>query len=248
MTTFILQPLATCTLSHKPSWQNRNGKIDRSACFELRASSLWRHADFTEYKKGKREAASDITITARFLIQLADKHHPHQLQGDNRTSKTNVFKDRFQESGVGSQGLTPTPLKGGGWGVGVEIPVANPNKGATRTKMLGLWESWRQTVVIERWRLHKNLAQHFLICPTCNNKSLKLFLPLCTKQEMQDADIAEAWLKQLDVHQQIKRTPLLPAIITHRAKLINRYGILFRDERKLVCSKCLGLRYGQVRK
>ena len=136
---------------------------------------------------------------------------------------------------------------GGGEGVGVKIH-SNPNKGASRTKMLGLWEAWQQTIRIERHRLHKNLAQHFLICPTCNNKFLKLFLPLCTKTEMLDADTAEAWLNQLDFQQQIIHTPLPAWLMAHRASLINRYGLLFRSERKLICRKCLNLRYGQVRK
>ncbi|MCH8823868.1 MAG: hypothetical protein IH984_10210 [Planctomycetes bacterium] len=274
MTTFF-DPPTLGTLNTKQSWLNRSGKVDRSACFELKASSLWPHAEFKLFSRGKREAASDITINARFLTQLMDKHHPHQLQGDKRTTKTNAMKERGQESGcsesavagVRFQGLIPPPFKGGGKGVG-SFFSSNPNKGATRTKMLGLWESWQQTIRIERQRLHKNLAQHFLICPnspslipppfkgggkgvgssSCQGRSLKLFITLCTKAEALDADLAEAWLNQLDTHQQLNHTPLPPSLMAHRASLINRYGLLFRAERKLVCRKCLKLRYGQVRK
>ena len=183
-----------------------------------------------------------------------DQHLPHQLQGDQRTTKTNAMKDNF---------LSPSPPGRGVRGEGLFLSP-NPNKGATRTKMLGLWEAWHQTIRIERWRLHKRLAQHFLICPNspsllspsplgrgvrgedlhsspCQGKSLKLFIPLCTKAEALDADLAEACLNQLDIRSTITQTSIVP-------NLINRYGLLFRNERKLVCRKCLNLRYGQVRK
>ncbi|MCH7849135.1 MAG: hypothetical protein IIB53_12315 [Planctomycetes bacterium] len=121
-------------------------------------------------------------------------------------------------------------------------PALNPNKGAPQTKFLGLWEHWSQTIRIERWRLHDRLAQHFLMCPSCNQKFRKLFMPMCTREETRDADLAQAWINQLDAHQRVK-----PSLTAHRATLLDRYGLLFTTGRRLVCRKCLGLRYGQVR-
>ena len=86
------------------------------------------------------------------------------------------------------------------------------------------------------------------MCPSCNQKFRKLFMPLCTPAEARDADLAEAWINQLDARCTITRAPLPPSLMAHRASLLDRYGLLFRNERRLVCRKCLGLRYGQVHK
>ena len=151
--------------------------------------------------------------------------------------------------------LPPLPL-GEGRGEGLQrkhirthlpTPALNPNKGAPQTKFLGLWEHWSQTIRIERWRLHDRLAQHFLMCPGCDQKFRKLFMPLCTNDEARDADLAEAWINQLDAHQRIGRAPLPPSLMAHRSSLLDRYRLLFTTGRRLVCRKCLGLRYGEVR-
>ena len=127
-------------------------------------------------------------------------------------------------------------------------PALNPNKGAPQTKILGLWEHWSQTIRIERWRLHDRLAQHFMICPGCNQKFRKLFMPMCTEAEAHDADLAEAWINQLDVRCRITHAPLPVSLMAQRASILDRYGLLFTTGRRLVCRKCLGLRYGEVRK
>ena len=267
MTVFLpLPPLLS--LKSRPSWVNRASRIDRSACVELRASDVRRHATFPtpgapgfpgfpqarttrgrygarnpDIVRGFREAETEINIRARFLARLMRKDLPQQLQGDRRTTKANVMRPSCQQSAVQDQRATRRHAR-----VHLSGPAANPNKGAPQTKMLGLWEGWSQTVTIERWRLHDRLAQHFLICPNCDHKFRKLFMPLCTKVEAIDADVAEAWISQLDTRAKLKRTPLPPSLMADRALLVNRYGPLFRAARRLVCRHCLGLRYGQVRK
>jgi hypothetical protein len=179
----------------------------------------------------------------------------------------------------------------------------NPNAGATRTKKLGLYaagdnaglaEEWRQTIRIERWRLHERLAYHYLTCPfgsnlpsragrragregsstssslrdsvspslpsstsslrlsissslrpPCLRRVTKLFLPLCTEAELLDAELAEGWIKLLDATAAASRIPLPRELLAHRAKLIDRYGLLFGGStRPLRCRNCLKLRYG----
>ncbi len=244
----------------QPSWVNRAGRIDRSACVELRASDVWRFAEFATIAHpchhgarnpglvhGYREAASEINVSARFLARIQHNRRPRHLQGDLRTTKSNAMRQSV---------LPPLPLgEGGGEGLQRKHirthnpePALNPNKGAPQTKMLGLWEGWSQTIRIERWRLHDRLAQHFLICPACDQKFRKLFLPMCTKDEARDADLAESWIDQLEARCRFTRTPLPPSLMAQRASLFDRYGLLFRDERQLLCRNCLGLRYGEVRK
>jgi hypothetical protein len=40
--------------------------------------------------------------------------------------------------------------------------------------------------------------QHFLICPRCEKKFSKLFMVLCTHQEVADAELAEGWIARCD--------------------------------------------------
>ena len=217
---------------------------------------------------GYREAASGINVSARFLARRQHNRRPQHLQGDLRTTKSNAMKGHL---------LPPLPLgEGWGEGlqrkhsrVHLSQPAPNPNKGAPQTKMLGLWEDWSQPIRIERWRLHDRLAQHFLICPnspsllspsppgrgvrgegsstSCLNKVRKLFMPMCTTEEARDADLAEAWINQLDARYRLTRAPLPASLMAQRASLLDRYSLLFTTGRRLVCRNCLGLKYGQVR-
>ncbi|MCZ6851480.1 MAG: hypothetical protein O7F17_07560 [Planctomycetota bacterium] len=181
------------TLNQRPSWVNLTGRVDRSACLELRASEVWPHVRFTaparEAASGRRtlpvpaafkEASGTLQISAQFLYRLNISRLPRRLRGDLRTPKSNVMR-RHHTSVPGpaawGEGQLPSPP---GREVGGEAsprkhlrlhdpgPAFNPNKGATFRwggKMLGLWADWSQTVRVERWRLHERLAQHFLICP-----------------------------------------------------------------------------------
>jgi hypothetical protein len=273
------------TLDQQPSWVNRAGRVDRSACVELRAGDIWRDVPKDQWrslpspigrgvggegggevvkrrafartntltpalshrKRGKtrshREAHATFTIDARRLARLHDTRLPQQLAGDFRTRKSNAMRSHIIVDHVSF--------------------AANPNRGATRCKKLGLWsgrepfysispttrDGWAQMVRIERWRLHEKLAQHFLICPRCKRKYLKLFLVLVREEEMRDAHLAEGWINMFDA---LRDAPGSPGslrtdrrLLEFRAKLINRYGLLFRD-RGLLCKKCLNIRYGEV--
>ena len=240
----------------QPSWVNRAGCIDRSACVELRASDVWPFAVFATIAHpchhgarnrglvhGYREAASEINVSARFLARIQRNRRPRHLQGDLRTTKSNAMRRSHQRSAISSQQESRRHRRDHNPG-----PALNPNKGAPQTKFLGLWEHWSQTIRIERWRLHDRLAQHFLICPGCDQKFRKLFMPMCITEEAHDADLAEAWINQLDARCRITRAPLPSSLMAQRTSLRDRYGLLFTTGRRLVCRKCLGLRYGQVRK
>lgn len=255
------------TLGEQPSWQNRAGRIDRSACAEIRASNLWKHITTGEPlrpRSGRRRdvARSDLTIrghrnseidrvgddaarrkrfafhlTARYLSQLQDRFTPRQLQGDDRTTKSNAMRHKRIEA----RGMHHKKLHNR------QQATPNPNKGASREKFLGLWEDWSQDINIIRCKLHDKLSQHFLICPGCKQRALKLFLPLCTRDEARDADIAELWIDAIDDFYRSLRRPMPAEIMTTRAALINRFGLLFREGRVLKCRRCLGLRYGEKR-
>jgi hypothetical protein len=257
--------LATLTL--KPSWVNRAGSIDRSACCEIRASELWRLIDSSGWKpvrsRNGPEAQGSVTITGRMLRDFHDHRLPFELIGDRRTAKSNVMKGRVKD--------------------------ANPNKGASREKKLGLWaageigfpdQGWTQTLRVERWaRGNSKLAksdkgtkrqrektaedhpvplslcpsvtpsnQHFLICPQCHNKFVKLFLPLTTQAEENDAELAEGWIRLIQAHPRFRlQLDRNQALRTRFDRITARYGLLFRS-RRMLCRKCLGLRYGEVKR
>ncbi len=233
------------TLELPPSWVNLAGRVDRAACLELRASEVRHDATFktarTCRKPGRRvakarvcrEAVGTITISVFDLLDIHNRRKPRLLSGDYRTAKANAMRytpgkppshpdQRATQRRPGrDHGLTP-----------------NPNKGVSRNKMLGLDELWTQTLTLERWRLHERLAYHFLICPGCNEKYKKLFLPLCTEAELRDADVALTWPQCNEPR--IRQNASLKA---QASTLMDRYGLLF-GPRRLLCRHCLGIRYG----
>jgi len=229
------------TLHTRPSWHNGAGRIDRSACVELRASDVHPTVLFPPPRRHNRtkglETATTATVTARFLSELHDHRVPRHLVGDLRTSKSNVMRRPNQPVRTDKHIRLHEPG-----------PAINPNKGATRTKMLGLWADWSQNIRIERHRLHERLAQHFLICPLCKKKYVKLFMPMCTREEARDADLAEPWINRLDAFFQRTRRAMPADVLHQRAEVIARYGVLFEEGRRLLCRKCIGLRYGALHK
>ena len=56
---------------------------------------------------------------------------------------------------------------------------------------------WSCPLTIEKHQLHPRLAQHFFLCPRCNARSLLLYLPLCSRQEHQDALLAHTHIQLL---------------------------------------------------
>jgi hypothetical protein len=237
------QPPALKTLLRQASWLNRAGRVDRSACCELRASEAWPHASMksapTSGKRGSRrasarvwrEAAGECKISAAYLASLHDQRKPRTLIGDWRSGKSNAMRDGDKRR----KADTPAPRRHD-----APMPDAilqhNPNKGACWTKKLGLWTDWSQTTRVERWRLHPRLAQHFLICSGCGQKFGKLFMPLCSIAEGHDADLAEGWVRMIDRIHDETCLPIPPPFIAHRSKLIDRYGALFQG-RRLLCVK-----------
>lgn len=206
-----------------------------------------------------RLAAGTIIMHVEWVRRLHMKRQPFALQGDYRTAKSNAMKHPHLINGE--------PMREQSW------PL-NPNRSASRTKKLGLWTGWeagyetlgpwRQTLRIERWQRRSNKSkskttrtettppgsppshQHFIICPRCEAKVSKLFMVLCTLEEVIDAEFAEAWIAHVDAQHQATRLAPPTQRLKLRARIIDRYGLLFRA-RRLVCRSCLNVRYGQVR-
>ncbi len=258
-------PFDLPSLHTKPSWHNRAGRVDRSACLALPASALWRHADFQPARNFQgRTARARYLLTAHELNDHIAHARPRQLVGDQRTSKSNAMRHPHR-------GSLPSP----------HARIPNPNRGPARTKRLCLPFDWTQELTIERWafpmdekktprslsrlrtakeRLDKIAkdsskdreelrlmlsiprprTQHFLICPACNEKFVKLFLPQCTQREVDDSALAQAYLRDRAL-----RFPNAPGD-PQEAHLVARYSILFHP-RQLKCRHCLGLRYGEAR-
>lgn len=201
-----IPPLDPPTLRTQPSWTNRAGRVDRSACSVLRCATLWRDAEYGPADRVARglEAQGRITLNAERLDFLVRTRTARTLRGDRRTQKSNALKQR-------------------------RSPRAE----------LRLPDGWTQTLIIERWRLHERLAQHFFACPRCGERALMLFLPRCTAEEVRDARFAAAYL-HLYQDELIRRSRF-----DIRDSLLSRYAPLF-PPRPLLCRKCLGVRYGDV--
>ena len=92
------------TFFPQPSWQNRSGRIDRSACLELRISDVKAHADLRPVSASPQpgrqrpqsrvllEAAGIVTITADDLLRYHNRRQPRHLSGDYRTAKSNAMR------------------------------------------------------------------------------------------------------------------------------------------------------------
>jgi hypothetical protein len=287
-----IPPPRLATLDTKPSWHNRAGRVDRSACFVLSAMQSWRrvHADDWTYRyakpppdtwgssrgqptyapwlKGKVDRYATLTYWARDLWTLHKFEQPYPLQGDFRSTKSNALRAhilRDQSTRHEHEQRNDAVLGQG--------PI-NPNRGVgfNHHKMLGLDCMWQTTIRIERYVQHAKLKQHFLVCPVCGHNTTaamlriagpatrgvsaishtkpkklppgrvtKLYLPICTPQEYDDARTAELWLR---THCHPNR-PWPPVAV----QLIERYGELFEGQhaRQLRCRQCLGLRYGEVK-
>ena len=236
------QNLPLPTLHTKPSWHNRTGRPDRSACAVLNATDIDYQAHYQptpHYYRNARcptppppnpkkpIAVGTATVDAYTLLHTIRWELPHQLQGDLRTKKANALKSRYD------------PIPG--------EPTANPNRGATRTKILGLPactlphpHGWQQTITVHRVHLHTTLKMSYILCPRCKKRARKLFLPLCTEQEYLDARLAHAAINMFRA-----RHPNAPGT-QEEADLIKRYSALF-PPRSLLCKQCLNLRYGEAK-
>ncbi|MFK7789108.1 MAG: hypothetical protein AB8C95_06360 [Phycisphaeraceae bacterium] len=276
-------PPKLATLNTKPTWHNRAGRVDRSACLTLTAAKHWRHLtdrawtyryparQSIRHAKGKCDRFADLRYWARDLWTLHKNEQPYPLQGDFRTTKSNAMRAHSTRNNFTQriQGQRNAPIHGDG--------TINPNRGVGFNfyKRLGLDCMWQTNLRIERYVQHANLKQHFFVCPVCDDKNdseiaatlrvagpagrrpaaigntrskslppgriTKLYLPLCTPREYEDAHIAETWLKT-NVN---PNRPLSPIAL----QLIERYSELFAGAggRQLRCRQCLGLRYGEVK-
>ncbi|MFN3169025.1 MAG: hypothetical protein ACE37H_18415 [Phycisphaeraceae bacterium] len=268
-------PPRLMTFDDAPSWHNRAGRVDRSACFTLGVSKLWRKVPdehwrdqrtYVRLRQRRPERVGTLNLCAHDLWVLHQFEWPRPLEGDRRTTKSNAMGLRVLRGRVWPNAHPPPPPN---------PRPAHPNRGvgfSMGLKMLGLPAEWETTLTIERYRQHARLSQHFWVCPVCGPrdaaegaacdgasvcassvrrppaigkaKSLptgrvtKLYLPLCTRREWGDAQVAWLWLK---THCR-PNAPLSPTA----AGLIARYGELFSG-RRLRCRACLGLRYGEVK-
>lgn len=182
-------PPKLATLHTKPTWHNRAGRIDRSACFVITASKLWRDVPDGDWKyrfkqprcdasqvKPRQRVASRLkglcdryatrNLYARDLWMLHKCQQPYPLQGDFRTAKSNALRhtprpvDQRGDRPC-AQGMRQDNILGHG--------PTNPNRGVgfNLYKMLGLDCLWQTTLRIERYVQHAKLKQHFLVCPVC---------------------------------------------------------------------------------
>lgn len=180
------------TLDTPPSWHNANGRVDRSACFEVSIGQVRRLAECIRYRpKPKRRgrqkferlspqplpnerrsinihgrvATGTYTITADDLLALTRRKKPRVLNGDWRGYRAPAMRTcRFDPD-------QPIRIRAGRHDVTVILPFdagldANPNNGAASEKKLGIWSNWHQPLRIEKWRFPtRTQPGYYLVCP-----------------------------------------------------------------------------------
>jgi len=192
------------------------------------------------------------------LLALHRQRMPRTLQGDWRTGKSSAMRptDDSSEGRLRAEKLRRrqraswNPRSSGGDSSAhgfdeVDGLPGNPNKGATTTKVLVLPRDWGQMIDVRLRRMNALLSRHYLVCPNCQRSVVKLFMPLATRSEMRDAQIARVWLRGLC--DPSRGRPNAPGSDAERV-IVERYGALLQPEsRQLRCGRCLGLRYGERR-
>jgi len=178
------------TLDDTPSWHNSHGKIDRAACIEIRVSEVRRLAGcvrdkpriWPDMKKVRlpvqplpdqqlapnqhgRVATGTYTITAKQLHDLQQQRLPRPLAGDWRTTRANAMRPHYFKRDDGFALRKPHNADVEDFPLDTGL-LCNPNRGATRSKMIGLLETWSQQLRIEKWNFPKRIAPaYYLICP-----------------------------------------------------------------------------------
>jgi hypothetical protein len=71
----------------------------------------------------------------------------------------------------------------------------------------------------------------------CPQRVLKLFMVMCSPEELADAHVAQTWINSIP-------SAIVNRHQAHISVLERRYGILF-EPRRLLCQRCLGVRYNQ---
>lgn len=245
------------TLDVPDSCRNAAGRVDRSACLSLDVRTLLRQLPDDDWRPARsptrpgtrapgsrthREAVAHLTLTALDLDRLLALARPFQLLGDFRSEKANAMK---RKCGVRNAECGAETLSSSIPHSALRVPhssprrtprVSNPNLGAAAVKIAGVAPDWSQTVRLERWRLHENLARHFIICPRCGSRRFKLYLPLCTPDEVRDAHFAFMFLQHSDPNKPLTE---------HQHQLVRRYAHLF-PPRSIGCADCLKMRFGYI--
>ncbi|MCE9590738.1 MAG: hypothetical protein K8S99_09465 [Planctomycetes bacterium] len=81
------------TLDRKPSWVNRAGRVDRSACVELLVGEVWRWAVMRRVRAADKivEARGVAVVRASVLEASLRGRPPRVLVGDFRSAKSNAM-------------------------------------------------------------------------------------------------------------------------------------------------------------
>jgi hypothetical protein len=129
---------------------------------------------------GRRICTGVFTVTAAMLHDLHQSRMPRTLAGDFRTARANVMRNHGsdQQSALSDQiqSKTQNPkskirfrlrIKRNAVAFPIDIGLdGNPNKGAARTKRIGLEADWSQPIRIEKWVYPKRIRPaYFMICP-----------------------------------------------------------------------------------
>ncbi|MEM6506057.1 MAG: hypothetical protein AAF711_11485, partial [Planctomycetota bacterium] len=223
-----------------------------------------RHPHDVRGIKGLCDRYAEVKFSARDLWLLHKGERPYPLQGDFRTAKSNAMK-----SGTSAQWTRKDRILGNGpvnpnrgvgfsrykmlglpaeWSTTVRIervvrhaklrqhffvcPVCGNQKdreAAATRRVAG--PAGRRPAAITTARTDR-----------IPGRCTKLYLPLCTAREGEDALLAQLWLDSHPRNLTHPNRPLSP----EEAKLIERYSALFAP-RRLRCRQCLGLRYGEMK-
>ncbi len=233
-----LDPPGLSTFTEPASWRNAAGRVDRSACLAVPCSKVW------------RDVESDAWRRARTYPQPASGRSKGRRHGPVRHGRiwrlaraVARIEPQLVESLV-AQRAAPAL-----WG---------DHRRRFATTPLGAFGFTGVETIIERWHMHESLNQHLFVCPGCDQaigkgqkatgqalpgRALKLYLPLCTAGEARDAQLAQRWLERRG--EQYLRCGPGDRFDVHAA-MVDRYGPLFAP-RRLLCRRCLGLRYGEVK-
>lgn len=239
------------TLGELASWVTRTGRVDRSACAELRAGQVVVERGMMKrvWCGGGWALRGEAEVTGEYLQALLDAAPVRRLVGDYRGGRANAMRYVGGDVPEDRHFLHPCERR----------LLPNPNRGASRVKVLGLpgvdgeggGEGGREGRKEGRWvqrvgvvhRSYKGFGgfRRFVVCPKCGGEVTCLLMPLCTRAEYVEAQSALCWVRA-----QWAVRPNGPGT-AGVARLQDRYGLLW-PVRRLLCIKCLGVKYNSLKR
>lgn len=113
-----------------------------------------------------RTATAIFTLTPKQLLTLLNDLNPRRLVGDYRNTRAPAMRPMKRAAVAGAEADAGTIAPIAKAATTATRPIANPNRGSTRSKFAALRDDWYQPIRLERWTNPNRLTpMYYFTCP-----------------------------------------------------------------------------------